>query len=302
MYPNNFVEVAVHTSDIMTVQSYSLSLGLNAFPSVRIDRDTTIDPLQLELDFIERITHAPPVKLSGTAIYNSFTNVLDINIDANFLDSLNGDYRFNAIIAEDSVHSTLSTYNQANDYSDLLAGLMGGFEILPYPVPALQMNYNAVARLLLDGFNGTAGSLPVAIDSGSSYSHSYSTTPLWDVNHLFVVGMVIRNSDSVVLNVVKLPVQFATVAPNEVAKNLSAFIFPDPSDELTTLRLSLLEPEHISIQIINELGSEFYSHEENFLSGTHQLKILTSDFAQGIYHIIVKAEDEILNRELVILH
>src|SRR5258706_10732128 len=49
-YPDNFVEVAVHATDIMTVTSYSLALGLNAFPSVRIDRDTTIDPLQLEFD------------------------------------------------------------------------------------------------------------------------------------------------------------------------------------------------------------------------------------------------------------
>src|SRR5205823_4546397 len=131
---DNFVEVAVHATDIMTVTSYSLALGLNAFPSVRIDRDTTIDPLQLEFDFIQRITEQPPVKLSGTAIYNSNSNVLDINLNADFLQALNGDYRFNAIIAEDSVHSNLSSYDQSNDYSDLLAGPMGGFESLPYPV------------------------------------------------------------------------------------------------------------------------------------------------------------------------
>ena len=301
-YPDNFVEVAVHTSDVLTDQDYSWALGLNAFPSVRIDRDTTIDPVQLESDFIERITESPPVKITGHAIYNVGTNVLDIHLHASFLQSLNGDYRFNAIIAEDSVHSTSSAYDQGNDYSDLFAGSMGGFEILPYPVPASLMNYNAVARSLLDGFNGTPGSLPNVIDSGSLYDYSYSTIPTWDVNHLFVVGLVIRNADSVVLNAVKLPIEFATGIQHEEVNNLSAFVFPDPSDESATLRLSLLKAEKISIRLIDELGAEFFVQEENIVSGTHELPLFTADIPSGIYQCIVTAGDETLSRKVVIMH
>lgn len=301
-YPDQFVGVAVHASDVMTVQPYSFALGLNAFPSVRIDRDTTIDPMQLESDFIERITQQPPVKITGNAIYNTGTNVLGIYLHAAFNQSLTGDYRFNAIIAEDSVHGTLSTYAQANDYSDLLAGPMGGFEILPYPVPASFMNYNAVGRMLLDGFNGTPGSLPNTIDTLSLYDYSYSTTPSWDVNHLFVVGLVIRNSDSVVLNAVKLPIEFATGIQNEEAPDFSAFVFPDPSDEYTRLRISLSKPDKISIHLINELGAEFLFREENFVSGTHELQLLTKNIPSGIYQCIVTAGNEILNRKLVIAH
>src|SRR6185436_18936209 len=68
-YPAQFAGVAVHTSDVMTVPAYDQGLGLNAFPSVRIDRTVTIDPMELEADFIERITEQPAVKITGTALY-----------------------------------------------------------------------------------------------------------------------------------------------------------------------------------------------------------------------------------------
>ena len=56
------------------------------------------------------------------------------------------------VIVEDSVRGTASGYAQANYYSGGGNGPMGGYENLPSTIPASQMTYNHVARVLAGGF------------------------------------------------------------------------------------------------------------------------------------------------------
>ena len=53
-------------------------------------------------------------------------------------------------LTEDGVRRVMTSgYNQVNAYAGNALGPMGGFESLPNPVPAAQMVYDHVARVLL---------------------------------------------------------------------------------------------------------------------------------------------------------
>ena len=67
-----------------------------------------------------------------------------------------------------------SGYNQSNAYAGGGNGVMGGFETLPSSVPAAQMVYDHVARVIAPSFTGYANSFPAVVNSGESHTINFS--------------------------------------------------------------------------------------------------------------------------------
>jgi hypothetical protein len=67
-------------------------------------------------------------------------------------------------------------WSQSNAYAGGGSGEMGGFEILPNPVPASQMVYDHVARTILPSFTGQSGSIPSSVSMGEVHSYTFSVT------------------------------------------------------------------------------------------------------------------------------
>ncbi|MEO6168391.1 MAG: T9SS type A sorting domain-containing protein [Chitinophagales bacterium] len=309
-YPDQFIGIAVHNNDPMEVAAYDAWVGaypgFQGYPSVIINRNYIIDPSQLEGDFINSISNAPAVKVSIETDLNLATNVLTATLNGQFLQNLNGDYRFVAVLEEDSVHGTTSTYAQTNYYSIAdygYAGPMQGYEFESGHIPGSELYYDFVGRALLSDVKGTAGSLPTAITSGNTYSYTYTyTVPAsYNINHLKVVGMVVDYASGEVLNSGNTSLKFTTGIQDEIA-NASLFLYPNPAKQMAYLDLKITKAEKVTVQVINLIGQTVSAQDLGSINGSHVIPVNTSDLTTGIYQVKVSIGDQVLTKKLDVIH
>ena len=217
-YPNTAIGIAVHNGDAMTnfgnnTAAYDAGMDVGGYPSGNVDRAILdIDPGDFVQYYGDRINKVAPVEISATATYDPTNRQIDINLSGEFVANLSGDFRFNAVILEDSV----GPYDQANYYSG------GGSGPLVSPVSGFDwglasdptyIKFDHVAREILGGFDGTANSLPATISAGDVHTHDYTHTlpAAQDENYTHVVGMIIDNATGEILNAIK--VELSGVVP-----------------------------------------------------------------------------------------
>ncbi len=206
-FPDEFIGIAVHNEDPMAVAVYDNGLtsfpGFPGFPSVIVDRREIIDPQELPDVQPEYAARVAPVDPSIHATLDVATKELSVEASAEFVTQLSDvDYRLNVVLIEDGVTGSGSGYAQANYYAGGGAGPMGGYEDLPDPVPAEQMVYNHVARDILGGWAGFAGSVPSELVAGDVAVHSltYELSASWAPLHMHAVVMVIDQQTGQILN------------------------------------------------------------------------------------------------------
>lgn len=305
-YPDQFIGLAVHNNDPMEVNAYDSWVGsfpgFQGYPSVIINRDYIIDPSELEADFINKISSSPSVKVGVNAQLNSTNNELTVDVTGQFLQDLTGDYRFVAILREDSVHGTSANYGQTNYYSIDDYGYVGpmqGYEFMSGQIPASQMYYDFVGRALISDVKGTAGSLPSTLTNGNTYSYTFNYTvpSSYNVNRLSVVAMVVKYSTGDVLNAGHSDLKFVTGIEEQVA-NASLFLYPNPASQMAYLDVKIVKPEVVTVQLVNLLGQTVYSENLGTLNGNHVLPVNVSNLSSGLYHLKVSFGEEVITRKL----
>ena len=205
-YPGTTIGIAVHNGDAMTVTAYDAGMNVGGYPSGHVDRAILgVSPGDFMQYYSDRINEISPVEISATAVFDATTRMIDINLSGEFVANLSGDYRFNAVILEDEV----GPYSQANYYSGGGAGPLvspiSGFDWAAASDP-VSVTFDHVAREILGGFDGTAGSLPATITAGGIHTHNYThTLPAnQNENNVHVVGMIINNTTGEILNGIKV--------------------------------------------------------------------------------------------------
>lgn len=204
-HPGEVILIAVHSGDDMEMEdaTYSSSLAIASYPSGHVDRSIMgSDPTEWNSDFDTQSALTPPANIAVTTSYNAETGALGITVSAEFFETVTGDYRLGAIVVEDGITGPAPAYDQSNSYSGGGAGPLGGWELLPNPVPASEMVYDHVARQLVSNFNGDPGSLPGTPTSGSTYDYEWSSTipEFMNADYTYVVGVLIDASTGEVLN------------------------------------------------------------------------------------------------------
>jgi thiol-disulfide isomerase/thioredoxin len=301
-YPETAIGIAVHNGDPMVVADYDNNMNVGGYPSGHVDRVILdVNPGDFaSVYYGQRINAVSPVELSATVTFDATTRNIDFTVEGEFVADLSGDFRFNAIIVEDSVTGTGAGWDQANYYSSTSQNIAltspSGFDwqAAPNPVAAADMVYDHVGRALLGGFDGTAGSLPSSITAGGIHSYDFSHTLAvdQDENHVHVVGVVIDNNTGAILNGVSVSLMGGSNIVEETA-NASFTTYPNPTAGLTTLAVDLTEKAKVSVNVYNNLGEIVMS--ENF--GTrgamnHLLNMDLSDLASGLYMIHLNVNEK----------
>jgi hypothetical protein len=289
-YGDKFVGIAVHNADPMVVTAYDQGLGglIGGYPSCVPDRDVEIDPSELEAAFLDVVPNAPMVVVGGTATVNTNNNAINIELNANFTMNMSGDFRFMAVVAEDSVTGTTAAYNQSNSYGNNANGPMGGFENFGTSVPAASMNYNFVNRLLLGTFSGQSGSIPGSVVSGTPYTYSFTGTAgaAWDKGQLFVAGVVIDAGSGLVLNSVRIPVTTTTSIeePNNILSG--SYVYPTATNDNINLALQLEKNSDVMITVTDMFGKLIMSQDLGTVAkGESKMFWNVSALASGMYNL-----------------
>ena len=176
--------------------------SFTGFPSVLVDRQTIMDPSDLEGPTMQTAMEQPVALLSVFATYDESTREYVVEASAQMNETIDqAGYRLNVVLTENGVTGTSNGYAQVNAYSGGGNGPMGGYENLPSPVPADLMVYDHVGRALLGTYDGVAGSLPDMMEQGQIYSHTFDayTIPAgYNTDNIEVIVMLLDQNGNVV--------------------------------------------------------------------------------------------------------
>lgn len=329
LYPQDFVGIAVHNNDPMEVNNYDSSMyayqnflnynGGAAYPSIIGEHKYYFDPIDMEYRLIPFMDQTVPAGIRVFGNYNDTTGILHIDLKATLVTKLNDiDYRFNLVLTEDSVTGTTAGFDQSNAYAGGAFGDMGGYELLPSPVPAEDMVYDHVARYLADTWHGAEGSIPSDVNDLDTFYRSYDILidDDWDTDELNIIGMVYDYKDSKMINVKE--VQFRTLISEtpdtstndttivEAVLDLHAIpsvkIYPNPADAFAAVSISTNERFDTHLTITDITGKIVGSKDYGYLSGDQTLPVNTSMLEQGIYIITIRFDDQTINKQLTVYH
>lgn len=299
LYGDSYVGIAVHNQDPMADPVYDAGLGLNAFPTGKVDRGSQISDAAFEQSWLDRMQVAPKGNVSVGAQYNEETRLLEVVVDVEMIETVTGNYRIGLAITEDNVTGVGPGWAQVNAFSGG-STVVGGYELLPNPVPASMMVYDHVARAILPDFAGAFDAYTPEYTAGGTYGFNFSITlPVgWDVDELNLVGMFYAPNNRIdnaygldlddaiengwhdsgnYVGLAKLPEPEATIK-----------LYPNPSNGLSFVQIDLETAENVSVDIRSVDGRLIASRDYGVLATTSRLPVNTANYAAGIYMVQIK--------------
>ncbi len=306
-YPNTFIGIAVHNSDPMTVTAYDGGANFSGYPSANIDRtilDAGITQDLVQQYYDSRITKAAP---AGIVVSSTIAGQqLTVNLTANFVTKLNGDYRFAAVVIENGVTGTGTTWDQHNYYAGGSNGAMGGFENLTDPVPAASMVYDHVGRALLGGYSGQASSIPASVNDlqAVNYSFNYTVPTTSVMSHLSVAGFLVENSTGRILNAAKAAAGSSSTSIDAIKNSALAMnIYPNPiGDNNAIIALTLNETENVRLDVYNLTGQLVSSENYGkYAAGNHFINFNSAGLSQGLYNFNVTIGNQTISKKVSVI-
>jgi len=305
-YPETFIGIAVHNGDPMTVSEYDGSMDVGGYPGSHVDRvvmDTDPNSANLEAIHNERINEVAPAEIMQVVTYDADTRMVTAEVSAEFVAPVEN-YLFNLVIVEDSVTGTSSGFNQANYYSggtDLFSLDGTNWADLPDPLPASEAVYDHVARAILGGWAGQAGSIPSSVAAGEthSYTFTYTLPDNMDENHIHVVAFLMDTNNDDIMNAISSDLPMEVSNDNLYNQNLVK-IFPNPFSDVSTINIELENPAEVTIEVYNAVGQMMGREQFGQLAGEQNIPLNGSTLAEGMYFVHIIVNDQIVTKRISI--
>lgn len=307
--------IAVHNGDPMTVPVYDTGIGtlIGGYPSALVDRGADVDPSAMTTDFYTRLQVAPTAFITNGAMWDPGTRTLNVSISSEFQAAANNNYKIACVLTEDAVTGTGAGWSQANSYAGGGNGVMGGYELLPNPVPAAQMVYDHVAREIAPSFGGFAGSFPATVNVGETHTVNFSfVLPAgWDENEMHIIGMLIAPNGKID-NAGKATITEAVA--NGYVNGSSAGLFemnaeqvdemfklyPNPASDFAVVALQLTIDSEVSMKLIDMSGKELATRNYGTMNGISEIVMNTSDLTSGVYLVEVTVNGSKMIKRLIV--
>ena len=199
-HPDDFIGIAVHNNDQMTVKEYTESMGLPTYPSCDLNREErglSVDSSSFESYYQFGKMQKALGETTITATELTQEGKLKVKTDTEFCYTGTHDYNIAVVLVEDSV----AGYYQANYYSGGENGAMGGFENMPNPVSII---FQDVARGIYPSYDGET--ITTNVTQGDIYTHECLVDFPIGIQHksnLSIVALLIDAETGIIINAVK---------------------------------------------------------------------------------------------------
>lgn len=302
-HPDDFIGIAVHNGDPMTVTEYDDEIGFSAYPSLHLNREVlNIDPQDIEANFSSVKNNVVPFEADMELTFDDASNTVTVVAKAVSKTTINGgDFRFALVLTEDGLSGTTAAWAQANAYAGGANGPMGGYENLPTPVPASQMVYNHVGRVLVDGFYGVEGSIGSSLVAGEEITHTFEYTipATMDPTMMDAIVMILENETGTILNADKEEVKMF-VNTNETLTEIASSIYPNPASDVAQVELNLEVASEVNITIMDVTGKVVASRDYGTVQGNQIFPIHVANFTNGMYMVHITTDNGVSTKRLMV--
>lgn len=299
-YPNDFIGIAVHNGDPMTVAEYDAAANFSGYPSSNVDRvllGQTVSQNAFNSYYNARKDLIVPAGMSVAA--TGAGNTVSIVATATFRTPFAAaNYRLGVIVIEDGVTGTGSGYNQANAYAGGANGAMGGFESLPNPVPAAQMVYDHVGRALLGGYDGQANSVPAVITDGQvvNYTFNYTIPATSTRANMHAVAVLIDQSNGEIVNAIQGSLSGASLGEVET---IGMEVYPNPATDVVNVKFVGNGGDY-QIAITDLAGRQVASTSLVNASGAQSVALPIAEFSAGNYLVTIAKDGASYTQNLIV--
>ncbi len=233
-----WIGIGVHNGDPMTVAEYNQGIGgfISGYPSGVMNREFVYDPglSTLEPAYLLAKMEVPMGKIEITAkTWDEGSGELTLEATSNFaMDLTSTSFNLSLVVVESGMTGTTSQWNQANYYSggaygDLIDWDGTNWANLPNPVPAADMVYNHVGRVLVGGWDGVPGIIPADVLYGTPYTYEFTYTldEAFDPAAVDLVVMLIDDQTGIIVNAYQLALEADILAP-EFSSDVQSGVAP----------------------------------------------------------------------------
>ena len=297
-YDGFWAGIAVHNGDPMAVTDYDDGMGalIAGYPSALVDRGNDVDPSGMTPEFLTRLQTAPVATLVNGANWDAANRVLTVSVKSQFNMAATSEYKIACVLTEDGVTGVGAGWSQSNAYAGGNNGVMGGYESLPNPVPAAQMVYDHVARIIAPGFDGYTGSFPAVVNAGESHVVNFSFTlpSTWDENEIHIIGMLISPNGRIdnagtatIAEAVNngyengINAGLYDALPNQLDEAIK--LYPNPTSDHATIAINLKEAEDVSITLFDIKGNVLQASSYSNWVGLSSVELNTNSLTAGVY-------------------
>ena len=325
-YPELFVGIAVHAGDPMeifewagqtdnpnTPENEGANFGtlIGGYPSSSIDRTPELDPAAMEAPFVTSVQVAPLVTLDHGAEFNEDTRELKVNVETNFtLVALANGTKLVVGLTEDGVTGPgdgvagqTTDFDQINAYSGGGRGPMGGYENLPNPVPATDMVYEHVARVLLTDWEGLQDAYIDTPDKRENHTFSVTIPDDWNIDNMHIVSAFVK-ADGTVENANSSSI--ANAIANGYTSTINVYldsgidVYPNPTNGIANISLNFDTPTEISLEVNDAMGKVISKQDYGTLSGQNNYQFDGSNLNPGVYYLRFNSGNEFTSKRLII--
>jgi len=311
-YGDRFIGIAVHNGDPMVVGEYDSNLGASGYPNAFVNRNTWIDPGQVEGPFLDQVQEPSISSLIQGAAWNPDSRELRISMSVTALEALSDEHKVNVVLTEDGVTGTSSGYNQANYYaggSDLIDINGVNWADLPSTVPAADMVYDHVARAILAPFGGMEGSFDGGLNVGDEKVHNFTyTVPEdFDIDKMHIISMVIEPDGSInsgKQNTVAEAIENGFVevtSTHDVELTNSTSVYPNPFGNYTNVSINLSESTDVQLEVIDLTGKTMMSKMYQNQNGLFSIQVDATGLAAGTYILKISTGDKYTTQRLSVV-
>jgi len=300
-YPDDFIGIAVHNDDPMTVTEYDAAAALTGYPGANIDRallNQGVSQAAFVSYYNARKDLVVPASISATGTVSGSNITIDVTTKF-FTSFAAGNFRLAAIITEDDVTGTGTGYNQTNYYAGGGNGAMGGYESLPSSVPAAQMVYDHVGRALLGGYAGQAGSVPAAITDGQTvnYTFNYTVPATSTIADMHIVAVLIDQETGEIVNAHEI--EMAELGISNNASVIGMQVYPNPATDVVNVKFEG-QGGNYTVVITDLSGRQMATSSVSNATGAQTVALDVNGLAGGNYLVTIATEGGSYTQQVVV--
>lgn len=336
-YEDSWIGIAVHNSDPMTITEYDNWMGelVGGYPSGIVSRSGEFDPSE----FVDAYDlYIDGFALATVDVEPVMDNNRDVTVNVTSMfasNTVGSDFRYALVVVEDGVTGTTSDWAQTNYYSSQsqnipLDGAGHNWQAEPNPVPASEMVYNDVARELLNGVLGAAGSVPATVNTTDevNYSLNFTLDQDYDEANVRIVALLLDNVTGEIYNAGEEYVyrevtvgdrtvyvqrndtfelfgdQYVPLSVKEQSSQVAFTAYPNPANDVLTLSASALA-DNARVRIFDMTGKLVYEAALpalQTLNGAGTAQINVSGLSNGMYNVVLTSDESTMSQTVSIVH